>query len=263
MTELSDLRKFAKQQGIELAKPKDLVSEAIGNLTDRYGYSRDEMKVNFDRLLEESEQEAHELYREYERKYSRQVVGMFVSRLVQEGGIRDPNEVGIALGANVSLLDKFFLSLAQGRKARAGSAFESFNNDLFKRLGYPFSEQPVINGKPDFLLPSARHYKINASDCILFTVKRTLRERWRQVVTEGTRGLAYFLATIDKDLSGKQLSEMLDNRVYVVCPHEIKQHKPDYREAPNVLSFQDFFRDHLDPAMERWKRNGVLDEDVR
>ena len=122
-----------------------------------------------------------------------------------------------------------------------------------------FSEQPVINGKPDFLLPSAGHYQENATDCILFTVKRTLRERWRQVTTEGTRGNTYFLATIDESKSQNELGEMLDNRVFLVCPYEIKQRNEKYRLAQNVLSFQDFFQDYLDPAMERWKRNGVIE----
>ncbi|MDD9955412.1 MAG: type II restriction endonuclease [Anaerolineaceae bacterium] len=258
MAEINDLRDFAKQQGVELAKPKDLVSELIDNLTARYGYSSAEIKANFDQILNEAEQEAHTLYRKHEQEYCKRVLGLYISHLVKEGGIKDPNDVGVELGANVSLLDKFFLSLAQGRKARAGGAFETFHNDLFRGLGYPFSEQALINGKPDFLLPSAGHYQKNASDCIIFTVKRTVRERWRLVVTEGTRGLAYFLATIDKDLSRNQLEEMLANRVHLVCPHDIKQQQSAYRSAPNVLSFQDFFQDYLDPAMDRWKRNGVI-----
>ncbi len=258
VSEIMDLRKLAKQQSIELVDSKQLVSEAIGNITNRYGYSREEMKINFDRLIEESEQEAHRIYRIHEREYSKQVVSLYVTYLVKENGISDLNEVSNILGANASTLDKFFLSMAQGRKARAGSAFESFHKDLFRRLGYPFSEQQVINGKPDFLLPSADHYKINPPGCILFTVKRTIRERWRQIVTEGTKGLAYFLGTIDASKSKSELDEMLDNRIYLVCPHEIKQSTVEYREAQNVLSFQGFFRYHLDPAMSRWKDTGVI-----
>jgi len=228
-------------------------------LTNRYGYTPNEIKANFDRLLEESEKEAYALYQRHEHEYAREVLEIFVSLLVSKGEIRNLGEVGRALSANISLLDRFFLSLAQGRKARAGSAFESFHNNLFRRLGYPFSEQPVIDGKPDFLLPSAKHYEENALDCIIFTAKRTLRERWRQVVTEGTKGLGFYLATIDERISSNQLKEMHGNRIIVVCPREIKRRM--YSDARNVLSFQNFFRDHLDPAMERWKRNGVLDED--
>ena len=93
-------------------------------------------------------------------------------------------------------------------------------------------------------------------DCIVFTAKRTLRERWRQIVTEGTRGLGFFLATIDDGVSQNQLDEMKRNRIYLVCPKHIKD--DFYREAINVITFSSFFEDHLDPAMKRWKKSGVI-----
>ena len=130
------------------------------------------------------------------------------------------------------------------------------HNSLFKILSYPFDEQVVINGKPDFLMPSAEHYRKNPMDCIIFTAKRTLRERWRQIVTEGTRGLGFYLATIDPKVTGSQLKEMLDHRIYIVCPESIRE--KHYADKVNVLSFSKFFKDHLDPKMESWKRNGII-----
>lgn len=44
----------------------------------------------------------------------------------------------------------------------------------------------------------------NAPDATIFTIKGTLRERWRQIVTEGTRGLGFFLATIDEGMKESQ-----------------------------------------------------------
>src|SRR3990167_3854109 len=151
---------------------------------------------------------------------------------------------------------KFFLSLAQSRKARAGKSFEAIHNALFKELSYPFDEQRVINGKPDFIMPSYGHYMNNAPDCIIFTAKRTLRERWRQIVTEGTRGLGFFLATIDDNISTNQLTEAHNNRIFIVCPEIIRKEK--YSDAVNVLSFPQFFKDYLDPALARWKRNKIV-----
>lgn len=155
-------------------------------------------------------------------------------------------------------LDRFYLSLTQSRKVRAGSAFEIVLKTLFKTLGYPFDEQQVINGKPDFLMPSRNHYDKNPMDCIIFTAKRTLRERWRQIVTEGMRGLGFYLATIDEEISGAQLGEMLNHRIYIVVPENIKNRIASYRQAPNVITFEDFFRQHLDPAVKRWKENRVI-----
>jgi hypothetical protein len=106
---------------------------------------------------------------------------------------------------------------------------------LSRRLNYPFEEQQVINGKPDFLMPNKQHWDDNTMDCIIFTVKRSLRERWRQIVTEGTRGLGFYLATIDESISSTQISEILSNRIYLVVPSRIKQETETYSSTPNVI----------------------------
>jgi hypothetical protein len=105
-------------------------------------------------------------------------------------------------------------------------------------------------------MPSYEHYLRNPIDCIIFTAKRTLRERWRQIVTEGTRGYGFFLATIDEKVSSTQLAEMHHNKIYLVCPENIKIAK--YNNILNVLSYKQFFMDYLDPSMERWRRNGII-----
>ena len=165
--------------------------------------------------------------------------------------------VGV-LGQYFYALDRFFLGLTQGRRPRAGKAFELLIKELFVRLRYPFTPQPIINGQPDFILPSIEHFRRNAPDAIIFTIKRTLRERWRQIVTEGTRGLGFFLATIDEGIAVRDLEAMLQSRIYVVVPTRIKTIRPDYEAAVNVITFEHFFKFYLDPAMERWGAAGVI-----
>lgn len=157
---------------------------------------------------------------------------------------------------NFHVLDKFFLGLTQGRRPRAGKAFEQIIHVLFEKLGYPFSSQPIINGQPDFLLPNVEHFSHNAMDCIIFTVKRTLRERWRQIVTEGTRGYQFFLATIDEKIAARDLDQIRNHRIYLIMPERIRSEK--YPDQNNVISFETFFEQHLDPAMIRWKANSVI-----
>lgn len=155
-------------------------------------------------------------------------------------------------------LDRFFLGLTQGRRPRAGGAFELLIKELFVRLQYPFSPQPIIDGQPDFILPSIEYFRKNPPDAIIFTVKRTLRERWRQIVTEGTRGLGFFLATIDEEVAERDLEAMLQSRIHMVVPTRIKILRPDYEAAMNVITFEHFFQFYLDPAMERWRAAGVI-----
>ncbi len=77
-------------------------------------------------------------------------------------------------------------------------------------------------------------------------------------MTEGTRGLGFYLATIDEGISAQQLGEMLNHRIYIVIPGNIKIRITSYGAAPNVITYEDFFRQHLDPAVKRWKENGVI-----
>lgn len=256
MTTITDLKQFAQDRGIFLMEQKLIAEQASKIITERYNYNTEQVKENFDALLQATEKEAYRIYLEYEREYGSKVLKAFVEDLIQTGELSDLSKAGGVLCNYFTLFDRFFLSLAQSRKSRAGKSFEDIHNSLFKRLGYRFDEQRVINGKPDFLMPYFEHYQKNPMDCIIFTSKRTLRERWRQIVTEGTRGLGFFLATIDEDVTNAQLDEMRKNRIYLVCPNQIIENR--YKGVVNVLSFTQFFKDYLDPAMERWERNGII-----
>jgi hypothetical protein len=76
-------------------------------------------------------------------------------------------------------------------------------------------------------------------------------------VTEGTRGLGFFLATIDEKIGINDLNAMKASRIYLVVPKRLKQDIPTYNAALNVLSFEDFFLLYLDPAVARWKAQHV------
>lgn len=218
--------------------------------------SSEEIKNNFDRLVDELQVEAYTEYLNLEKQSGRKVVKTYFRNITKEKKIESPHEAFDVVAHHFESLDKLFLSLSQSRKARAGSTFEYIIISLFRRLDYPFSYRPVINGEPDFILPSKEHFKKFSAECIIFTVKRTLRERWRQIVTEGTRGLGFYLATIDDAVTSNQLNEMKKNRIYLVVPERLKRQK--YANRINVVSFIDFFENYLDPAMIRWKKGKII-----
>lgn len=255
-SKITNLKDFADEKGHILKEQKYIAEEATQIIADRFHYNKEQIKLNFDALLDATQDETYKVYLKYEQDYGEKVFDLFIRHMIDTGEIRDLKQAGQALGRYFKLFDSFFLSLAQSRKVRAGKSFEAIHNALFKELDYPFDEQKVINGKPDFLMPSYKHFRENPIDCIIFTAKRTLRERWRQIVTEGTRGLGFYLATIDEEISSNQLAEAHLNRIYIVCPARIKMEY--YSNKVNVLSFTQFFKDHLDPAMDRWQRNNVV-----
>lgn len=235
--------------------PDEIVELALreitpSKITDNY------IKQNFSKIVENLGETAYREYLKVQKIEGERAIKAYLKDKITSKD--SPERVIEIVALCFEDFNDFFLSLSQSRKQRAGSAFEDIIKILFKRLFYPFEEQIVINGKPDFLMPGEEQYRKNAMDCIIFTVKRTLRERWRQIVTEGTRGLGFFLATIDEDVSAKQLKEMKNSRIYLVVPVSLKKKIKYYAEARNVLSYEEFFLNHLDPAVARWKRAGII-----
>ncbi len=233
-----------------------IVREATAIVLQEMGFTGDVawLKANFSGLVEEVQVKAYERYLAVEAPAAAAAFRQVLGPLMPPNPTQD--DFFRVLGNNFTALDRYFLGLTQGRRPRAGKAFEQVIRTLFDQLGYPYTPQPIIDGQPDFLLPSVEHYRSVAMDCIIFTVKRTLRERWRQIVTEGQRGLHFFLATIDETIPARDFADMTASRIYIVVPERIKM--AFYPTVQNAISFEAFFQQHLDPAMARWKANGVI-----
>lgn len=207
-----------------------------------------QVKANFSHIVERAQARAYEIYLAEQGDVCSKALSEFLAFSSSSNGINH---------GQFAVLDSFFTSLFQSRKNRAGGAFETIVTTIFEKLEYPFTAQPDLGeSKPDYVIPSLDYYRQFAADCIIFTCKRTLRERWRQIVTEGTSGKAFFLATIDEKVSTSELSRMKDRSVYLVVPTSIKQKR--YSDAPNVITFERFLIDHLDPAINRWRTDNVI-----
>jgi len=252
-----DLVIFAVNRGIIIPPQTDIVAEATQNIRERYNLAPDQIKVNFDNLLYDTEREAYKVYLGYEVEYGQQVFKEYTQHLFDQDPLLIPSQFAELIAKQFNVFERFFLSLSQSRKQRAGATLEDIVRSLFRELEYPFTEQPKLDGRPDFVLPSESHYRLEPMECIVFTCKRTLRERWRQVATEATKGAGIYLATLDEKISPSELEEIKRHKIYLVCPKQIKENR--YNQFRHVLSFEQFFTDYLDPAMERWKRNGILD----
>lgn len=233
----------------------DLMAEALDLTLKDSVNDREYIQKNFSALIFGLQSE---VYRVYLRHESQAGGSVLKNAFVKMAGNAPTVEIVLnTIERNFNVLDKYFLSLSQSRKARAGTSFQLIMTALLKRLNYTFEEQPTLpDSKPDYVLPSKAWYSKNASDCIILTLKRTLRERWRQVPTEGNTGSTYFLATIDAKVPPEELAKMRTLNVKLVVPLELKKTK--YASATNVISFEDFFEDYLDPAVKRWKKAGAI-----
>ena len=208
-----------------------LCSEAVSEVLDPL--TEEEIKSSFSALFDQLGDLIYKNYLHYEEVSGQKIT----DELIKKTG-------------TVSFQDmkSLHMSISQSRKSRAGRAFEFMISEMFKRLNYPFAEQELVGGAtPDFLMPSLEYFEKNPLSCIIFTAKRTLRERWRQIVTEANEGYAFFLATIDDKISQNQLNEAMKHKIYIVVPLSLIERFEEYQKAPNVISFEDFFEDYLDP----------------
>lgn len=235
-----------------------IAATAVHNALANHAGDEAWIRQNFSNLVEHVQIDAYQEYLAAEQSAGSKALSDVLLPIIGEHATAKQSVD--AMGQYFYALDRFFLGLTQGRRPRAGKAFELLIRELFVRLRYPFSAQPIIGGnsQPDFVLPSIEYFRRNPPDAIIFTVKRTLRERWRQIVTEGTRGLGFFLATIDEKIADRDLEAMLESRIHIVVPTRIKTLRPDYEAAVNVITFEHFFQYYLDPAMQRWRAAGVV-----
>ena len=235
---------------------EEVVKRAVADTAKSGRLSPAAVKNEFSTLVDEIESKAFNIYLATQREAWAKAIQDYIPRVLS--GSPTCADVIRTLSEHFDEFDRFFLSLAQSRKARAGQAFQTIIKTLFRQLDYPFSEQPVIDGKPDFILPSEEHFRKNPVDCIIFTVKRTVRERWRQIVTEGTRGLGFYLASIDRNVSVTSIEEMGRNRIFLVVPKKAKLEVAHYLPSTSVIDFETFFSDYLDPAVNRWRKAHVI-----
>ncbi|MDB4863540.1 type II restriction endonuclease [Pirellulaceae bacterium] len=194
------------------------------------------IKANFSDLFQDMQEEIYKSFLSYENKIGSEIL---------------QRELELSKTDLFERLKAFFMSCSQSRKSRAGSAFEFIVKEMFGKLNYPFSEQvKAENARLDFVLPSADHFEKQPLDSIIVTVKRTLKERWKQIVSEANKGYGFFLVTMDKEKTKSEISEMETKKVYMVVPKKIKEEK--YPGLYNVITFEEFFKKHLDPAVLRW-----------
>lgn len=213
-----------------------LASEHIGE------HDIEWIKMHVSDLVVTLEGSAYDKYLEYEEKAGLAVL----ESVAQDAGEKWPTLFPV--------FDKFFQSLAQGRKPRAGNSLLIIVESLLRRLGYQ-----MTSTRQGLVLPSEELRRAEPRQCVLLKVKRTIRERWKLLLPAGREGLPLFLATIDRDITQGVLKEIKQERVTVVVPAMTKQTVPLYRNDEAVLSYESFVSSVLDPRMPYWLDRGQID----
>lgn len=177
----------------------------------------------------------------------------------QKPPLQKPNEITIYLRPFYRLFEQ---SLAQGRRGRAGGSAQIHLEYLLHQLGYSgeFETQQKLNGsKVDFLFPSKKAWDKDRQRCIIVSVKRSIRERYKQVFEELgiTGGLTVCLVITEptdearKDLTPEKVANIKKQNVYLVVRDSVKQQQ--FSSEQRVFGFTQFITQELPLRRQLWK----------
>lgn len=149
-------------------------------------------------------------------------------RLIEEDRIRRSVE---EMHEDDDIVGRFLqlsLSVQNRRKSRAGRSLEYHFERILIENSVPFSAQAVTELKKtvDFMIPSAGAYHdldFPKSELVSVACKTTLKDRWRQVLSESRRIDRPYLLTTDISISNDQLLEIRDSNVALVLPKAVRE----------------------------------------
>ena len=138
------------------------------------------------------------------------------------------------------------LPLIQRRKARAGKSIENHASRLLSANDIQFEEQAMrIKGRPDIVVPNEAYYfnrSFNQELFLVLAIKRTCKDRWRQVTEEAPKMNVRYLLTMQEGISSKQLEEIHAAGIRLVVPKQLHNKYPKV-EVGSPISVHEFIQE--------------------
>ena len=231
----NDLRRIRRQN---IPTSERIVAEAFAGLGyTREALSPDEVRERFDALLRAVWRKTLEVLERYEEKaYGQQAISEVIRLHAEDlrrarGEMLADGDDAVALERSLQGLFRvwypelraLFLSISQSRKSRGGKDFELQLRKLLDLMEVPY-QPPDRTNRVDFMIPSYEHYARNRNQCIIISAKRTLRERWQEVVDELHKMNCpnVYLATADERISADKKDDIWRRNIYLVVWDEVK-----------------------------------------
>ncbi len=248
---------------------RDIVDQAFEQL----GYTRakltaEAVRADFNGLLRRVWQQTLAVLEEYEEPaYAGAVVAEVIrlhaedlrlARAEMAAGGDDVTAMELALQrlfrAWYPELRTLFLSISQSRKSRGGKDWELQIGRLLQLMDVPY-EPPDSTYRVDFMIPGYEHYARNRNQCIVVSAKRTLRERWQEVVDELHKMNCpnVYLATAEERVSPDKKADIWRRNIYLVVWDEVKAR--DFPADDSVVSYSQLARDIIPHFAPFWPRH--------
>jgi len=150
-----------------------------------------------------------------------------------------------------TILRGLFLSVSQSRKQRGGKDFEYQIRTLLELAGIPYEAQSRRE-RADFLLPSSAMLQTEHHKAVLLSVKRTLRERWQQIVRElqDINCPSTYLATAEDTVASSVVEAIAGRNIQVVVWEEVK--RVQFPSTPMVVGYNQFIERVTGFFMPQW-----------
>lgn len=131
-------------------------------------------------------------------------------------------------GADVEGFLKFSLTVQNTRKSRVGLALENHLEAIFaaRNIRYARGTETENKNKPDFMFPGKAEYQnpyFPAERLTMLGSKSTLKDRWRQVLSEAERITTKHLLTLSPGISENQTNEMQAKSLQLVVPRKLHE----------------------------------------
>ncbi len=215
--------------------------------------STEDVAENFEQLVKDVESTAFKIYKEYERKAFEKLAELWVinrknmiSKILKEKGEMGVKEIILQL---VEPIRKMEFRAGQMRRARGGKTFEHIVRILLNLAGVPCEEPHKETREAleriDLVSPDAETARQTPDKSIFIATKRTLRERWKQVVPEHMKGARLYLVTINGKLPKKKAEEIKKAGMVVYVRSELKD-KNHLKNKPWVRKLSDLPKDIKD-----------------
>ena len=246
-----------------LPKNSQIVDESF-ELIDARKIKKKYILEKFSDSFESMERKAYEIYMDYQNKAEKlskedlikskdlqikKVKASILNHVKKNSGISDGVMSEFVNGVGDIFWDgarQFEFSAGQSRKSRAGKALEMILMRLFKIADIPCEKPKGKTGKKfnniDLLVPDLQTANTKTEKATFLSIKRTLRERWKQADQEAKRGWTVYLITLDEDISTDLAEEIQNSGLYVYVKDSMKKKFPKLdrirglSELPNDLS---------------------------